>query len=159
MTEDMMKGFTKAVFEQLSDNFAGTSKTLWERFRVRFNMAFDEYLLRSYCKYSEAKTLLHKDKPRIIREFLVTPSVRQGKGMSILIDSTHNLMESNHFVLIEGTGGIGKSILMRHLFLCALEERSRIPQSRRFSKEFKYLLRSVFRKFFYPFHTTNGGFC
>lgn len=83
---------------------------------------FDTYLGKAKDYYSTVKTLLYSESPRKFRDFYVPNDVT---ARTAVIE--HGLMEPHlfnilsfadrHNILIRGTGGIGKSMMMRHLFL------------------------------------------
>lgn len=84
---------------------------------------FDVYLEKSVAFYSMVKTLLYSEIPHKFRDFYVPNDItlkhpfslpqseKSSKPIEVLaIESTGN-------IIIQGTGGIGKSMMMRHLFL------------------------------------------
>lgn len=90
---------------------------------------FAEYLNNTYNKYSKIKTLLYSDTPRNFYSFYVCNDVSQKiyiKNSTYRTKTIHNatvetLRECSNFVLISGTGGLGKSMMMRHLLLDSIE--------------------------------------
>lgn len=42
-------------------------------------------------------------------------------------DNVNSILDKSNFVIIQGTGGIGKSTLMKHLFINELEKKDLIP--------------------------------
>jgi len=117
----------KTVFEKYADRFENWFKGQWGSLKIDLGVAFDKYLKHSHNKYSTAKTLLYKDKPRRIRDFLVIPILRDGGANFIPVNTIHTITGISHFLLIRGTGGIGKSTLMKHLFLSTIEMKDHIP--------------------------------
>lgn len=84
---------------------------------------FDTYLNKGIEFYSKVKTLLYSESPRIFRDFYVPNDVTP-KGVStnyIINENTipieEIVFENQENIIIQGTGGIGKSMMMRHLFL------------------------------------------
>lgn len=92
--------------------------------------SFSDYLENAHDKYSQMKTLLYNDAPREFYDFYVCNDINQKiyeKKNSYSIRSIHNasvksLRECSNFVLISGTGGLGKSMMMRHLLLDAIDD-------------------------------------
>lgn len=90
---------------------------------------FSDYLENAYDKYSQMKTLLYSDAPRDFYDFYVCNDINQRiyeKRNAYRIHTIHNvsvesLRECSNFVLISGTGGLGKSMMMRHLLLDAVD--------------------------------------
>lgn len=91
---------------------------------------FTAYLENAYGKYSQMKTLLYNDSPREFYDFYVCNDINQKiyeKKYSYRIRTIHDpsvksLRECSNFVLISGTGGLGKSMMMRHLLLDAIDD-------------------------------------
>lgn len=90
---------------------------------------FSEYLDNAYDKYSHVKTLLYSDAPRDFYDFYVCNDISQKiytKKSSYKIKrikdvSVKKLKDCSNFILISGTGGLGKSMMMRHLLLDAAD--------------------------------------
>ncbi len=89
------------------------------------------YLRNAEEKYSTIKTLLYSDQPKPFYDFYVCNAIRyrddDGRAakhphnFSILEDATiKKLRDISRFIIINGTGGLGKSMMMRHLMLNAI---------------------------------------
>ena len=132
MIEAMAKGAVKGALEKPSDAITKITKNALAKIKVNLDTAFTSYLDKSYTKYSTIKTLLYKDEFRKLHDFFVVPNLRKGnkKKESIISAqnsrSVRNFFQSN-FAIVQGTGGAGKSMLMKHLFLSELETRDFIP--------------------------------
>lgn len=95
-------------------------------------MPFDTYLGKATEFYTKVKTLLYSEAPRNFRDLYVPNDVTlkslntdcEGKIKSRPIE----VLAIEHFgnIIIRGTGGIGKSMMMRHLFLHFAEKFSEI---------------------------------
>ena len=94
---------------------------------------FKNYLRKAVAFYSEKKTLLYAEKPRPFYEIYVCNDLnRHGyrlKDLSnptksnIIHDATIQILESEKtHIIIEGTGGIGKSMFLTHLFLSSAND-------------------------------------
>lgn len=88
---------------------------------VEFSNAFSKFLIKSIEKYGEEKTLLYRYEPVELNEFYVNMDLKY-KNILISSDSIDNLLDINKFLIITGTGGIGKSTLLKYLFLNTIEE-------------------------------------
>jgi hypothetical protein len=93
---------------------------------------FSMYLRNAKIKYSMIKTLLYSDQPKPFYDFYVCNDIVRripvsGKfGSSYELSTIKNvtvksLSECSRFVILAGTGGLGKSMMMRHLLLNSLE--------------------------------------
>lgn len=103
------------------------TKDEWEKFKVDFDIAFIEYMKNSYDKYSKIKTILYRTEPKYIYDFFEVPLLEFEHQRSFKVNSVNSVLEISNFVIIQGIGGIGKSTLMKHLFINELEEKDLIP--------------------------------
>ncbi len=89
------------------------------------------YLRSAEEKYSTIKTLLYSDEPKPFYSFYVCNTIRyrdvgiqtprRSMDMSILENATvDKIRKISRFIIISGTGGLGKSMMMRHLMLNAI---------------------------------------
>lgn len=89
------------------------------------------YLRNAENKYSTMKTLLYNDQPKPFYSFYVCNRIRyrgtdsrmerHPQNMNFLDDATvEKIKQCSHFAIIIGTGGLGKSMMMRHLMLNAI---------------------------------------
>ena len=130
--EAIAKGAVKGVWEKSSEAIVSKGRKALDKLKVDLDIAFVSYLDKSYTKYATIKTLLYKDEPRKLQDFFVLPKLqkRSNKAKSIIFakdsKSVRNFSKKK-FIIIQGTGGIGKSMLMKHLFLSELEIRDYIP--------------------------------
>lgn len=93
---------------------------------------FPEYVEKSYEKFSKLKTLLYSNEERPFDEFFVCNTIRTEeylfrKRMSSSEKVIENvtlekILEKARYCLLVGMGGIGKSMMMRHLFLESIKE-------------------------------------
>ncbi len=102
---------------------------------------FKAYLQSAKDKYSSIKTLLYNDQPKPFYDFYVCNDIERripvhGRfGTSYKLSTIGNvtinsLSKCSRFVILAGTGGLGKSMMMRHLLLNSVdnyEEMHMIP--------------------------------
>lgn len=130
-----MESFEEGCFKIILERYAEplikgliqVSRDEWEKFKVDFDMAFKVYIENSYDKYSKIKTILYKTEPKYIYDFFEVPWLSKGQGNSVYADAVDNILEISNFIIIQGTGGIGKSTLLKHLFINELEKKEFIP--------------------------------
>ena len=129
--DPIVASYAKDVLDKNSDKILGSVtsfvKKAWEKFKVDFNLAFRTYINQSYDKYSKIKTILYRTEPQFIYDFFEVPYLQKGRKERFLADDVGNVISHSHFIIIEGTGGIGKSTLMKHLFLDTLRRGELIP--------------------------------
>ena len=87
-----------------------------------------EYLNRAYEKYCTIKTLLYNEQPKPFYDFYVCNNIERRIPVPSKFGSQHRieiienvtvkkLTEKSRFIIIAGIGGLGKSMMMRHLLL------------------------------------------
>ena len=113
--------------DKILESVTSFVKKAWEQFKVDFNLAFKTYIYQSYDKYSKIKTILYRTEPQFIYDFFEVPYLQKGREERFLADDVGNVISHSHYIIIEGTGGIGKSTLMKHLFLDTLRRGELIP--------------------------------
>lgn len=89
---------------------------------VRIYNIFGDYLEKAEQAYSTLKTLFYSEKPRSFRDFYVCNSIRTSSTSEHVNNITIKdlMLYFPNNLIISGTGGIGKSMMMRHLFLDAV---------------------------------------
>lgn len=89
---------------------------------------YDDYLDYSKKKYTYIKTMLYKTEPKPLYTFYENVDIYSPQdGLIIKTDDINNIIGKSNKIIITGTGGIGKSILMKHLFLNSIEKGVKIP--------------------------------
>ena len=96
------------------------------------NKVFTRFVRKSVDYYSAKKTLLYAEKPRPFYSLYVCNDVRYHRqrmsGVRDLIPevtvteaTVEKLEHESKYIIIQGTGGIGKSMFLTHLFLSSAE--------------------------------------
>lgn len=96
--------------------------------KVNINHTFQKYLDVASDYFSTKKTLLYAEKPHPFYDFYVCNDIKYRKykmaesdvsQLDITIHDTtiEKLSNESNYIIIEGTGGIGKSMLLTHLLL------------------------------------------
>ena len=115
---------------------------------------FDEYIRNALVKYSMVKTMLYISQPRKFREFYVPNNIQclDSEGRTYESATTDELTTLSRFIIIEGVGGVGKSMFMRHLLLNALdrfEETGKLPvfvSLKEYTTDTEDILQFIFHK-------------
>ena len=90
-----------------------------------FNDGISDYLLTSFSKYREIKTLLHRQ-PTNFYDIYYPAKLAYEKDI-LEIDSVKGLFQSNNYITILGDAGSGKSTLIKHLFIMSFFENFKTP--------------------------------
>lgn len=125
--EKFVTTIIKKFYKPLSKKILEISKEEWEKFQIDFNFVFTKYLDKSYEKYCKIKTILYKTEPQYIYDFFEAPVLLKKPQNLISTDNVNNILDISKFIIIQGTGGIGKSTLLKHLFINELENKDLIP--------------------------------
>ncbi|WP_332648923.1 NACHT domain-containing protein [Lysinibacillus sp. 54212] len=88
--------------------------------------AYEKYLTKSKEKYSKIKTLLYKRTPKDLYSFYEDLNVRYENQLFDTSD-IQNLFSIGDRLIITGTGGIGKSTMMKHFFQNSIDSKYLVP--------------------------------
>lgn len=91
-----------------------------------FQTAYEKYLYATKERNEKVKTLLYKQVPQYLYDFYECLGVKY-KKKKIDTSDINNLFSVGHKLIITGTGGIGKTTMMKHLFLNCIEKTDYIP--------------------------------
>lgn len=89
-------------------------------------IAYENYLENTKERNSKIKTLIYRRIPQDLYSFYECIGVQEGRKI-IDTKTINNLLDVGNKLVITGTGGIGKSILFKHLFLNAIENTELVP--------------------------------
>ena len=90
-------------------------------------LLYRDYLNRTFKKHSTIKTLLYKSEPKFLYDFYENLDISNNTVKHIpTIDSNKIFTQSKH-IIISGTGGIGKSMMMKHILVDQCYTNSSIP--------------------------------
>lgn len=101
-------------------------KDLSAKESIRLGNAYRYYLENTKMKNSKIKTLIYRHAPKELYSFYECIGV-SFNGKNIDTKSINNLIKNRDKIIITGTGGIGKTTLLKHLFLNSIEETTLIP--------------------------------
>jgi hypothetical protein len=92
--------------------------------------AFIAYLQSAENKYNSVKTLLYNNEPKPFYSFYVPNELERAITRNNIITLSNVNVEVikniSNFVIIQGTGGLGKSMMMRHLLLDAIQNTAKL---------------------------------
>lgn len=118
VVEDSIKGAWDKVKKFFKDLDAKDS--------IRYKTAYEKYLLNTKQKNSKIKTIIYRRAPKDLYSFYVCIGLTYN-GKIIHTENIENMYELGNKIIVTGTGGVGKSILFKHLFLNTIETTSFIP--------------------------------
>ena len=133
--EVVLENYVDPLLHKIGDKIRGAAKAAAREISVDTNLAFREYLKKAFDSCSKIKTVLYRREPKYLYDFFEVPSVQKIgnfrgemlKRKANTLDDVLSLANESHFIILRGTGGIGKSTLMKHLFLDELSRKDLIP--------------------------------
>lgn len=139
----MIKKLVEELITPKLKRFAKKCKIKYDELLIPRGEHFEEYLLRTYEKYSIINTLVFKNEQRLLKDLYVPLSLvkvnhqRKVKEKVVIDKYPVDLVKKYKKVLISDTAGMGKSTLTKRLFLDVVENGHGIPifiELRRLSK-------------------------
>lgn len=97
----------------------GTASNVKATMKARLKRTYSAYINTIYERYSTYRTLIYRDTPHSLREFY-EPLDLENDNHQLNSPGVVALKKLNHPILITGTGGCGKSTMMRALLLDAI---------------------------------------
>jgi len=93
---------------------------------IRYKTTYEKYLINTEQKVSKIKRIIYRRAPKDLYSFYECIGVLYN-GNTINTENINNLLEIGNKIIVTGTGGVGKSILFKHLFLNTVAETEYIP--------------------------------
>lgn len=93
---------------------------------IRYQTAYETYLNNTRRKNSQIKTIIYRRAPKDLYSFYECIGLDYN-GRIIDTEKIENLFAVGNKLIISGTGGIGKSILFKHLFMNIVDTTAFIP--------------------------------
>ncbi|MEE1125451.1 MAG: hypothetical protein U0L18_05880 [Acutalibacteraceae bacterium] len=126
ITAAVIADLAKTAAKNIGNKISNIYKDTVNKDDIDFGTAFEEYLKKSEKYVSMAKTILYGQTPRHLYSFFECMGITDNKKV-IDTSDVNNILDLGHKIIISGTGGIGKSMLMRHCFLNSISNTQLIP--------------------------------
>lgn len=94
--------------------------------QVTLRTAYTNYLNASRLKYSKSKSFFIRSQPVELYSYYVSTGITCGLK-HINKPDFQNCSEFTNRIVISGTGGSGKSVLMKHLYLDCIQAKTHVP--------------------------------
>lgn len=150
--KEIISSLMKELVVPFIKNFTSKAKLDYKKNLVPTEKHFREYFTRTYDRLSTLNTIALKNTNKSLKEIYIPLSLLQkdrDKKKKIKINSYPKaLMNKYSNILITDTAGMGKSTLMKRIFLDIIEKHSGIPifiELRRLSKD-KSLLSEIYEQ-------------
>ena len=119
---ELAKSAASCVIKKLAKIY----KDIVNKEEIEYGTAFEKYLLDAEQHISMAKTILYGQTPHYLYSFFECMGI-SNRQHTIDTSNVNNILNIGNKIIITGTGGIGKSMLMRHFFLNTIKTTSYIP--------------------------------
>lgn len=127
----------KISAEVITDLAKSTAQTLYKKVinyitdiqkkeEIDFGYAYENYLKYAKETHEKIKTLLYRHAAKDIYSFYECVGLNRN-GNVIDTSNVNNVLEIGNKIIITGTGGIGKSVMMKHFFLNVLQNTQYVP--------------------------------
>ena len=93
---------------------------------IKYRVAYEKYLTNTWDKNGKIKTIIYRRMPKDLYSFYECTDIEH-EGKRISTENISNILAISGKIIVSGTGGIGKSILFKHLFLNIIETTDYIP--------------------------------
>ena len=127
VTAEVITDLSKSIAKKLLDKVQYYFKDSKTKNEIDFGDAFEEYLRYTSDLYSKLKTLLYKHTPQFIYSFYEPVGVIRNRRFVVDTSNIKNVLEIGKRIIVTGTGGIGKSVMLKHFFLDTIKRTSYVP--------------------------------
>lgn len=127
--ESGVKKASENIINRAANALTDFVKKKYKEHQVDFGTVFEKYLHNASLRYNKIRTLATGNEPRSIigdKSIYVSIGVRFDDD-EISTDTVERMLKISNNILILGSGGVGKSMLMRYLFLNTANRGDYIP--------------------------------
>ncbi|MBC2177740.1 NACHT domain-containing protein [Listeria booriae] len=121
---DVTVGIVKNAISSISSKVSDFNK----KKATKLSSSYVKYLKTSFNKYCKIKTILYKREPQDLYSFYESLDVKRDTDDQII--SSENIMDIvsiGNKLIITGTGGSGKTVMLKYLFLESIKKNFKIP--------------------------------
>lgn len=146
LVKNILTGAAPLISAVTSTFFKPKLKEVFEKSQLKkkiiehaFENKFNEYLTRSYGKYSIMNTIVFHNQQKLLKDLYIPLTVVNSEAQQFKIDGfDKNFLPAYLRILITDTAGMGKSTLLKKIFLSIIDQGVGIPvliELRRISRE------------------------
>ena len=118
--------FLATNFEKILKLAKSAYDKLDEKLEVALKTAYVDYLKSVGDKYTKSKSFFIRNQAVNLYSYYVPTGIKCGQ-IIIKSPSYESVLKENNHLVITGTGGSGKTVLMKHLFLDCIKCKKHVP--------------------------------
>lgn len=122
MITDLAKTTAQTLYQKVRDYVTDIQK----KEEIDFGYAYENYLKYAKTTHEKMKTLLYRHAAKDIYSFYECVGLNRNEDIIDTAD-INNVLEIGNKIIVTGTGGSGKSVMMKHFFLNILETTHYVP--------------------------------
>ncbi len=122
----LIADFIAANFDKILSIAKAVHGAVDERLQITLRTAYTTYLEKTASRYSKAKSFFVRDRPVNLYDYYVSIGLQCGTDI-ISEPSPKRCFSRSSRIIITGSGGCGKSVLMKHLFLQSIQDTTHVP--------------------------------
>lgn len=126
VTGAVITGFVAKNFEKIWAVGKKVYSSADESIQIALRTAYTDYLSKTTEKYSKSKSFFIRSEPTSLYSYYVPIGITCNRH-SILEPDIDQCFQKSKRIIISGSGGSGKSILLKHLFLDCIASGSYVP--------------------------------
>lgn len=126
ITAEVITELAKSTAQTLYKKVLNYVTDLQKKEEVDFGYAYENYLVYAKTIHERIKTLLYRQAAKDIYSFYECVGLTRNHEI-IDTSDVNNVLEIGNKIIISGTGGIGKSVMMKHFFLNVLQNTNYVP--------------------------------
>lgn len=127
--ENGVRKASENIFNRAANAITDFVKKKYKEYRVDLGIVFEQYMDNASLRYNKIRTLATGNESRSIvgdNSIYVNIGVRYHKD-EISTSTVEPMLKISNNILVSGSGGVGKSMLMRYLFLNTVQRGDYVP--------------------------------
>ncbi len=126
ITANVISSLATSVAKSIIKKTGEVIKDTSNKVEIAIGRAYINYLNRAKESHELIKTILYRHEPKYIYSFFECINLRY-QHKDIDTSDINNVLNVGNKIIITGTGGVGKSVMMKHFFLNAIINTKCVP--------------------------------
>lgn len=126
ITSNVITDLVKETINTIKSKTIGYFKDVQNKDEIDLGYCFEKYLTISSAKVRMVKNIVYRREPRDLYTIYENVNLLYNEKQ-ILTDNMNNIIDIGHRIIITGTAGIGKTTMLRHIFINSIQNAGLIP--------------------------------